>query len=109
MSMFESPVLFLVEPATVEEASEDTLVGTSRSSFMEASIAVIRSRSHSAVFQSSPERCRLDPVPNWLCEVAVDKETIALAEIRDPALEHEQMNREKTRQKPSVYERNRLT
>jgi hypothetical protein len=55
MSMVESPARSLVEPATVEEASEDTLVGASSSSFMEASIAVMRSRSQSAVFQNDPK------------------------------------------------------
>lgn len=47
MSIFESSVFSLVEPATVEEAVEEVLVSASGSSCNEAAIAVMRPRSQS--------------------------------------------------------------
>jgi hypothetical protein len=47
--------------------------------------------------------------PDWFCEAVVDRETMVLSEGRDPALERGQMNRDKTRREPSVYERDKLT
>lgn len=61
LSVFESPVFFLVDPAMIEEAFEDVLVSVSGSSCMEAAIVDMKARSHSVVFQFQDDVVQVGP------------------------------------------------